>query len=229
LIEVAEKTVQETPGRVFLNMDCMEGMAGFASNHFDLAIVDPPYGLGIDGQKENLENKNPKHNRKYHENRGWDDCIPTVQYFNELFRISKNQVVWGANYFVEHLFKGSKGWVVWYKGQEGLTMSDAELAFTSFDSPTRVVRINRVELLKEKTIHPTQKPVKLYRWLLQNYAEAGWKILDTHVGSGSSLIACELEGFDYVGYEIDKDYYKAAKARIERERSQLTLFAGGVS
>ena len=143
-------------------MDCIEGMKQFPDKYFDLAIVDPPYGIGIDGQKQSINNKNPKANRKAHDFKGWDNSIPSAEYFAELWRVSKNQIIWGANYFVEHINKPTKGWVVWYKGQEGLTMSDAELAFSSFDSATRVVKINRVELLKEGTIHPTQKPVKLY-------------------------------------------------------------------
>ena len=167
------------------NDDCMEVMKTFKDKQFSLAIVDPPYGIGVDGQKQSINLNNPKANRKAHDFKGWDNEIPTSEYFAELERVSKNQIIWGANYFVEHLHKGTKGWVVWYKGQEGLTMSDAELAYSSFDCATRVVKINRVELLKDGTIHPTQKPVKLYEWIFQNYAEEGDLILDTHLGSGS--------------------------------------------
>lgn len=162
----------------FYNMDCMDGMKQFPDNFFDLAIVDPPYGLGIDGQKESIS-KNPKHNRKQHIRKSWDSSIPDKDYFYELFRVSKNQIIWGANYFVKYLNTGTKGWIVWDKGQHGLTMSDCELAFSSFNCPTRVKIINRVELLNEGTIHPTQKPIKLYEWLLNNYAKPGDKILDT--------------------------------------------------
>ena len=205
------------------NMDCMEGMRQFPDKYFELAIVDPPYGIGIDGQKESIC-KNPKHNRKLHKKKDWDNSIPSKEYFKELERVSKNQIIWGANYFVKHLEKGTKGWIVWDKGQHGLTMSDCELAYSSFSCPTRVVVINRVELLKDGTIHPTQKPVKLYKWLLSKYAKPGDKILDTHVGSASSLIACYEYGFDFIGFEIDKDYYEAAQKRLQAVMSQVSMF-----
>lgn len=207
----------------FYNMDCMEGMKQFPDKYFELAIVDPPYGLGIDGQKECIC-KNPKHNRKKHPQKKWDNQIPDATYFRELERVSKNQIIWGANYFVEHLTKGKKGWIVWDKGQHGLTMSDCELAYSSFDKPTRVVIFNRVELQKEGTIHPTQKPIVLYEWLLNRYANKGDKILDTHVGSASSLIACHNLGFDYVGFELDEHYFQEATKRLETVKSQFTIF-----
>jgi len=207
----------------YFNEDCMAGMARYSDKYFDLAIVDPPYGIGIDGQKESI-NKNPKYSRKHHEKKNWDSSIPDAEYFRELERVSVNQIVWGGNYFVEHLHKGTKGWIVWDKGQHGLTMSDCELAYSSFDCPTRVVVINRVELLKDGTIHPTQKPIKLYKWLLTNYAKQGDKILDTHVGSASSLIACYDLGFDAVGFELDEDYYNESKQRLEQFMKQITLF-----
>ena len=205
------------------NMDCMDGMKQFPDKFFDLAIVDPPYGLGIDGQKESIS-KNPKHNRKQHIRKSWDSSIPDKDYFYELFRVSKNQIIWGANYFVKYLNTGTKGWIVWDKGQHGLTMSDCELAFSSFNCPTRVKIINRVELLNEGTIHPTQKPIKLYEWLLNNYAKPGDKILDTHVGSASSLIACHKLGFEYVGFELDTDYFKAALDRLAAVEAQSSIF-----
>lgn len=206
----------------YFNEDCMAGMARYPDKYFDLAIVDPPYGIGIDGQKLSI-NKNPKHNRKEHARKEWDSEIPTAEYFRELERVSQNQIMWGANYFVEHLIKGTKGWVVWDKGQHGLTMSDCELAYSSFDCPTRVKILNRVELLKDGTIHPTQKPVALYKWLLTNYAKPGDKILDTHVGSASSLIACYDMGFDAVGFELDPDYYKESKSRLEAFMAQQRI------
>jgi site-specific DNA-methyltransferase (adenine-specific) len=214
----------------FFNADNLEIMRGFKDNEFDLAIVDPPYGIGIDGQKQSINLNNPKANRKAHDFKGWDNEIPTAEYFAELERVSKNQIIWGANYFVEHLHKGTKGWVVWYKGQEGLTMSDAELAYSSFDCATRVVKINRVELLKDGTIHPTQKPVKLYDWILHNYAKPNDLILDTHLGSGSIAIAVEKANrldkmnLQFVGIEIDKEYYEKALNRIEQYCRQGTLF-----
>jgi site-specific DNA-methyltransferase (adenine-specific) len=206
------------------NADCMEVMKTFKDKQFDLAIVDPPYGIGVDGQKQSINLNNPKANRKAHDFKGWDNEIPTAEYFAELERVSKNQIIWGANYFVEHLHKGTKGWVVWYKGQEGLTMSDAELAYSSFDCATRVVKINRVELLKDGTVHPTQKPIKLYKWLLHNYAKEGDSIIDTHFGSLSIGIACHDMKFDLTAIELDKDYYEQAKQRLIYHQRQLTLF-----
>jgi site-specific DNA-methyltransferase (adenine-specific) len=206
------------------NADCMEVMKTFKDKQFELAICDPPYGIGVDGQKQSINLNNPKANRKAHDFKGWDNEIPTAEYFAELERVSKNQIIWGANYFVEHLHKGTKGWVVWYKGQEGLTMSDAELAYSSFDCATRVVKINRVELLKDGTVHPTQKPIKLYKWLLQNYAKEGDTILDTHFGSLSIGIACHDMKFDLTAIELDKDYYEQAKQRLINHQKQLTLF-----
>ena len=204
------------------NEDNMELMARYEDNHFDLAIVDPPYGIGIDGQKESKKGK--KSDRKYHKQKQWDNAIPNKEYFNELQRVSKNQIIWGANYFVEHLTKGTKGWVVWFKGQIGLTMSDCELAYSSFQRATRVVNINRVDLLKQNTIHPTEKPIRLYQWLLDNYAEKGGKILDTHLGSGSIAIACHNLGYDLTACELDKEYYDAAIKRIEQHKQQIRMF-----
>lgn len=199
-------------------------MARYPDKYFDLAIVDPPYGIGIDGQKESIC-KNPKHNRKAHEHKGWDNAIPTAEYFRELERVSKNQIIWGANYFVEHLNKGTKGWIFWYKGQEGLTMSDGEIAYSSFQVATRMINLNR-GLIAQKggSIHPTQKPTKLYRWLLNNYAKGGDKILDTHLGSGSIAIACHDYGFDLTACELDTEYYNKAIERITNHTNQTKLF-----
>ena len=200
----------------------MKLMARYEDNHFDLAIVDPPYGIGIDGQKESKKGK--KSDRKYHKQKQWDNAIPNKDYFDELQRISKNQIIWGANYFVEHLTKGTKGWVVWFKGQMGLTMSDCEIAYSSFQRATRVVNINRVDLLKQNTIHPTEKPIRLYQWLLMNYAEEGDKILDTHLGSGSIALACHNLGYDLTACELDKEYYDAAIKRIDQHKAQIRMF-----
>jgi site-specific DNA-methyltransferase (adenine-specific) len=200
----------------------MEAMKEMSDNQFDLAIVDPPYGIGISGQKEKKQGK--KSDRKYHKEKNWDNKIPNKKYFKELQRVSRNQIIWGANYFVKHLSKGTKGWIVWFKGQIGLTMSDCELAYSSFQKPTRVVNINRVDLLKQNTIHPTEKPIRLYQWLLDNYAKQGDTILDTHLGSGSIAIACHNLGFELTGYEIDKEYFEAAKKRIEQHKQQGRLW-----
>lgn len=213
----------ETFGTISLvNADCLEVMAGLPDNAFDLAIVDPPYGIGIDGQKA-YTCKNPKRNRKHHETKGWDKLPPPV-YFAELQRVSKNQIIWGANYFVPMLDKGTKGWIVWFKGQTGLTMSDCELAYSSFDCPTRVATINRCELAKQHTIHPTEKPKLLYAWLLNHYAKPGDKILDTHLGSGSICLAAHDLNFEMLGIELDAGYYQAAKQRLLYHQQQLKLF-----
>ena len=203
------------------NEDNMDLMSRYKDNHFDLAIVDPPYGIGISGQKK--QKKGKKSDRKHHKEKGWDYEIPSEKYFKELFRISKNQIIWGANYFVKYLNKGTKGWLVWFKGQIGLTMSDCELAYSSFNRPTRVVNINRVDLLKQNTIHPTEKPVRLYQWVLDNYAKDGDKILDTHLGSGSIAIACHNLGFDLTACELDKEYFEAAIKRIKQHQAQLRI------
>lgn len=208
---------------VAFNRDCLEAMREYEDGTFDLAIVDPPYGIERSGQKLSVSNANPKHNRKYFEDKGWDATIPSADYFAELRRVSRNQIVWGGNYMTEHL-PPSRGWVVWDKGQEGLSMSDGELAWSSFDVPLRRKIINRVALLMEGTIHPTQKPVALYKWLLWNYAKQGDKILDTHLGSGSSRIACYDLGFDFTGYELDQDYFQAQEERFARHTAQERLF-----
>ena len=208
------------------NEDNMELMGRCPENFFDLAIVDPPYGIGISGQKENKKGK--KSDRKYHEDKGWDNNIPPSEYFKELFRVSKNQIIWGANYFVEHLTEGHKGWVVWDKAQHGLTMSDCELAYSSFDSVTRIYTKNRAILIKEgNTIHPTQKPIQLYEWLLDKYAKEGDKILDTHLGSGSIAIACHNRKFELTACELDKDYYEASIKRIKQVTAQISIFDAG--
>ncbi len=205
------------------NEDNMQLMARYEDNHFDLAIVDPPYGIGISGQKKVIA-KNKKHNRKYHQDKGWDKSIPTKEYFDELKRVSKNQIIWGANYFVKYLNEGTMGWVFWFKGQNDLTMSDGEIAYTSFQRATRQININRGFIAKNGgSIHPTQKPVKLYEWLLMNYAKEGDKILDTHLGSGSIAIACHNLGYDLTACELDKDYYEAAIKRINQHKAQLRI------
>jgi site-specific DNA-methyltransferase (adenine-specific) len=156
--------------------------------------------------------------------RGGTKIPPPREYFRELERVSRNQIIWGANYFVENLTKGTKGWICWFKGQTGLTMSDCELAYSSFDCPTRVVTINRCELAKQNTIHPTEKPIKLYEWLLVHYAKPGERILDTHLGSGSICIAAHNLGFEMLGIELDPGYFNAAKQRLLYHQAQLKLF-----
>jgi site-specific DNA-methyltransferase (adenine-specific) len=213
--------VSDKPRIELLHGDCMDYMATLPDNAFELAIVDPPYGISRGGQAETFT-KNPKHKRKHFADKGWDESAPDSNYWDELFRVSQNQIIWGANYFTEQL-PPSMGWVFWDKGQD-LSMSDGELAYTSFQRALRRVKINRGQLMVEGgTIHPTQKPIMLYRWLLHNYAKQGDRILDTHLGSGSSAIACHGMGFDMVGIELDADYYTASVKRFKEQTAQVAM------
>jgi len=204
-------------------MDCIEGMKHYPDNYFDLAIVDPPYGINRSGQTETFT-KNPKHKRKHFENKGWDLSIPEMEYFTELFRVSQNQIIWGANYFTQYL-PSSMGWIFWDKGQD-LSMSDGELAFTSYEKALRRIKINRGQLMVEGgTIHPTQKPIKLYDFCFQfAKVEAGAKILDTHLGSGSSRISANKNKLNFVGFEIDEEYFNNQNKRYADFASQTRLF-----
>ena len=212
-----------------LHIDCMEYMATLPDKAFDLAIVDPPYGIGVDGQRLDTKPQGSgkyhasKWTRKAHAFKSWDQHTPSAEYFAELRRVSDHQIIWGGNYFTDHLTP-TKAWVFWYKGQHDLTMSDGEMAWTSLPKVTRHFELNRMALTIEGTIHPTQKPVALYRWLLKNYAKPGQRILDTHLGSGSIAIACDLEGFDLVGCEIDADYIAGARHRLAVHQSAPRLF-----
>ena len=200
----------------------MELMSRYPDKYFDLAIVDPPYGINRSGHN-GVKAKNPKHNWKSHEWKNWDKEIPSEKYFKELFRVSKNQIIWGANYFTKYL-PSSMGWIFWDKGQD-LTMSDGELAYTSFDIALRRKIMNRGQLMIEGgTQHPTQKPVALYKWLLDKYAKQGDKILDTHLGSGSIAIACHDYNFELTACELDPEYYANAIKRINNHISQQKLF-----
>jgi len=202
------------------NMDCMEGMAKYPDKYFDLAIVDPPYGIGFDNKIRESKNK------------FWDNSIPNDNYFIELLRVSKNQIIWGANYFPFLWQNGCKGFIFWNKDVNFETYSSGELAYTSFNKPARYFYYAWNGLAdgikgrnkKEKTIHPTQKPIKLYKWLLTNYAKQGDIILDTHLGSGSSRIAAYDMGFDFVGFELDNDYFDAQEKRFNDFKQQLKLF-----
>lgn len=207
------------------NMDCIEYMQQFPDKYFELAIVDPPYGIGID--KAINSNKGKQGFKKYKQS-NWDEETPNDDYFKELFRISKNQIIWGANYMIDKIKKPSQCWVVWNKIQREFTMSDAELAWTSFDKTVRCFDFSRGSAMGNHNknggkIHPTQKPVSLYRWLLQNYAKKGDKIIDTHLGSGSSRIAADIEGFDFYACELDKDYFDASCKRFDEYKQQLKL------
>jgi len=207
----------------------MELMARYKDNHFDLAIVDPPYGINEAGDRNKADRPTAKwKNPNSQVYRTFDDSsIPKKEYFDELKRVSKNQIIWGGNYFTEYL-KPSKGWIVWNKKadiKEYLSM--AELAWSSFNKKCNMYDHLWAGFKKKyqiKRIHPTEKPKELYEWLLMNYAKEGDKILDTHLGSGSIAIACHNLKYDLTACELDKEYYKAAMKRIEKHKQQLTMF-----
>jgi site-specific DNA-methyltransferase (adenine-specific) len=186
----------------------------------------PPYGIREDGHRENNRSKLAK-SKKYHKAL-WDQSRPAKEYFDELFRVSKNQIIWGANNYPEFL-RQSPCWIVWDKNNSG-NFADAELAFGSFDTAVRIFKFTWNGMLqenmqdKEVRIHPTQKPVQLYKWLLKNYAKEGDKILDTHLGSQSSRIACWDGGFDFYGWELDKQYFDEGCKRFENFKAQGKLF-----
>lgn len=208
----------------FYNMDCMDGMKEFPDGFFDLAIVDPPYGINADKGTGGFGISTARHYTSR-----WDDSIPEESYFKELFRVSKNQIIWGGQYMTDHV-KPSKKWIVWDKVGEcnfKNPYSKCELAWTSFEGCVDKFVFYQMGFIsngKEQRIHPTQKPVALYKWLLEHYAKEGDKILDTHVGSASSLIACREMGFKYVGFEIDEDYFNEAKKRLDQAENQVNIF-----
>ncbi len=207
-----------------LNIDCMEYMATQPDGAFDLAIVDPPYGINADEiQNEQAESGRISNGGKWKQYKltRWDIETPKQKYFDELRRVSKHQIIWGGNYYSEQL----TGVVVWYKGKNG-TMKDGEFAKCSMNT-FKVFELSRTDAYincGSEKIHPTQKPVKLYDWLLATYAKKSQRVLDTHLGSGSSAIAAHYFGCDFVGCEIDPDYYQAAKERFDRETAQRALF-----
>jgi site-specific DNA-methyltransferase (adenine-specific) len=201
---------------VFL-MDCMEGMKGYPDKYFELAIVDPPYGIDY----LHAGGMCAENGWKQYERKDWDKSIPDSPYFLELKRVSANQIIWGGNYFD---LGPTQCYLIWDKGQRDFSLADAELAWTSFEKSVRVFDFARALANQENKIHPTQKPISLYKWLLKNYAKEGDKILDTHLGSGSSRIAAFEMGFDFTGYEIDKDYFEASEKRFQQYKSQLKLF-----
>ncbi len=200
--------------------DCVEYMRGLPDKAFELAIVDPPYGIGAGGKS--FMNGASKTAHQYTRDLSWDSEPPTEDYFLELRRVSKEQIIFGGNYFA---LPPSRCFLIWDKTIHGNSYADCEMMWTSFDSVARIYRKNMVEITLDGRIHPTQKPVKLYEWLLTNYAKTGQRILDTHLGSGSSAIACNNLGFEMVGCELDLDYYNAACKRIEQATAQPRLFA----
>ena len=234
-----------------INGDCMDYMQTLPDNAYDLAIVDPPYGVGsvtymphkrestsggfidhfeivvatldLNQRKKTKVDVCNSHNTKKTMNHFGDENVsPSPDYFRELFRVSKHQIIWGGNYF---LLPPSRGYVVWKKRiPENFSMAMCEFAWLSFNTNAKVVEINQMSTKTDVRFHPTQKPIDLYKWLLKNYANVGDKILDTHLGSGSSAIACHDYGFEMTGIEIDKDYFNAAKERLIRHQQQQKLF-----
>ena len=210
----------------------MEYMRTQKDNAFDLAIVDPPYGIGESGATNKSRGKLAKA-KDYKAFHGKDKEPPKQEYFDELKRVSKNQIVWGANHFINRIPFGSPCWLVWDKDNETCDFADCELAYTSFKTAVRKFKFTWNGMLqddmkyKEDRIHPTQKPVALYQWILQNYAKPNQRILDTHLGSGSSAIAAHYFGCDFVGCELDKYYFDAMKKRFERETRQLAMNLDG--
>lgn len=209
--------------QINLNLgDCMDAMAKMPDNAYDLAIVDPPYGIGEFWLKSSTH--------QYKKKKKWNDQIPSGQYFMELMRVSKNQIIFGGNYYTDYL-PARNSWLVWdkFRDYDKTHMSEGEMAWTSFNIPLRICQFvwdgaRKGNETGIKTIHPCQKPVNLYRWILDHYAQPGDRILDTHLGSGSIAIACNDMGFDLDGWEIDVEYYEAALLRYQIHASQLQLF-----
>jgi len=197
------------------NRDCLEAMKEFPDGYFDLAVVDPPYGIGEDGGKCRTRGSKKTNGSK----KGWDNIRPGSKYFLELCRVSKDQIIWGGNYFAD-LLQPSRCWIYWKKDMGG-DFADGELAWTSFD---KVVKHYTKRSETFNRIHPTQKPVALYDWIFKNYATEGMKILDTHLGSQSSRISAYKYKMDFTGYEMDKDYFDQGCKRFEDFKSQLRLF-----
>jgi site-specific DNA-methyltransferase (adenine-specific) len=217
--------VQITDKIRIYNEDCLEAIRNMPDNSFDLAVVDPPYGININNNMGRRRGEKSSSYKKIE----WDSRTPSQEYFDEIKRVSVNQIIWGANYMIDKINTPSPCWIVWDKDMTG-DFADCELAFTSFNSPVKKAKITwsgfRQEDMKNKEIriHPTQKPVKLYEWLLHNYAKEGDTILDTHLGSGSIALACHNKGYDLTAYEIDQEYFEATSKRIKDHIAQLTIF-----
>jgi len=209
-------------------MDCIEGMKRYPDKFFDLAVVDPPYGLGEDGKSNHSRCKFAK--AKEYTPKNWDKKAPDKIYFNELIRVSKNQIIWGANHFISKIPFDSSCWIVWDKKNGKNDFADCELSWTSFKSSVRKFEFRWLGMLqgnmkdKEIRIHPTQKPIALYDWIFANYAKPGDKILDTHLGSQSSRIAACKAGLPFIGFETDQEYFDLGNKRFFDFARQGSLF-----
>ena len=217
--------MQITDKITITNEDCMELLKRTPDKFYELAICDPPYGIGADKAQNN---GGEKFGYKKYKDSDWDGSIPTSEYFKELFRVSKNQIVWGGNYMTEFL-PPSMGWIIWDKGQRGFSLADGEMAWTSFNKAMRIFEFSRAGCIKSNNtmiekFHPTAKPYELYKYCLDKYAKQGDKILDTHLGSGSIAIACHDYGYELTACELDKEYYDKAIQRIKNHVAQLKLF-----
>ncbi len=209
--------------------DCLEAMRAMPDNAYELAIVDPPYGIGFSAYERGGSSQKTRERFTKSGKKNWDSEIPNDDYFLQLKRVSRNYIVWGGNYFPQLWVNGCKGFVFWYKGNPVPNFADGELAYTSFNKVAKQFDFRYYGGLEGNTsasakFHPTQKPVKLYEWLLDNYAKEGDRILDTHLGSGSIALACHNRGYSLDAYEIDKEYYNAATERLRVHQSQLTIF-----
>lgn len=207
-------------------MDCMEGMAQFPDKYFDLAVVDPPYGIGAGSKGFTNRNTANKNAEKFYRDNDWDKVRPTKDYFDELKRISKNKIVWGGNYFTDFL-EPARCYIVWDKKTGDNSYADCELALTNIDGNARIYTkfwLGAHAKDESDRIHPTQKPVALYDWIFYNYIEPNQKIIDTHLGSGSSRIAADKANLYFTGFEIDEEYFDASVKRFENYASQLKLF-----
>jgi site-specific DNA-methyltransferase (adenine-specific) len=197
------------------NEHCEVGMAKFPDRFFDLAIVDPPYGIDFASEKERKPTKTRSAQFKF-KCKEWDKAIPDKSYFTELFRVSKNQIIWGGNYFLDYL-PNTNCIIIWDKlNPDGMRFSDGEMAWASFETSLRIYKSRRTYTI-ETQIHPNQKPIPLYAWILKNYAKSGDKILDTHMGSQSSRVAAYKLGFDYYGWETDEEYFKDGNNRFKND------------
>jgi len=199
--------------------DCLEVMRQLPDKYVDLVLTDPPYGINRDGMRKSTGGSHG--GRKSYDFAGWDSSIPDKVYFDEIFRVSKNQIIWGGNYFAKYL-PSKMCWIVWDKGQR-IYNSDGEIAFTSFDTALRIATFNRINLMKDGAFHPTQKPVALFEWCLKKYSKEGDTILDCYAGSGTTAVACIRTRRNYILIEKEPAYVEICKARIKQAETGISV------